>query len=141
MPKSEALLHWLDETIGKRNLKSLDNLMTPDGHANGAMSRGRIGKPELAEYILSLRNLIGPCRFSILHSIEQDDWLAARVNINTSCVRTGEVFDYIDHVMVRFEGEKLAEILSLSDYFTFFEKLGKLPNDALAACMGGQVLN
>lgn len=141
MSKSEILLHWLNEAFGNKNLQSLETLMTPDSHCCGALSRGPIGKAELAEFILCLRSLTGPCRFSISHCIEQEDWIAARVYIHTSCARTGEAFDFTDHLMVRFEGEKLAEILSQSDYFTLFEKLGQLPSDALAACMGGQILN
>lgn len=141
MSKNDVLLFWLNETVGKKNMQYLETMLTPDFRANNAMSQEPFDKDELQEFILSLCNLYGPVSFSSEISLDQGDWLATRVVVHTSCLTTGKPIDYRDHFFARFKGEKIAEVVSLSDYFTLFEKTGQLPVNALAACIGGQPLH
>ncbi len=140
MSKNDVLLFWLNETVGKKNMQYLETMLTPDFRANNAVSQVPFDKHELEEYIFSLCNLFGPVSFSSEISIDQGDWLATRVVVQTSCLTTGKAIDYRDHFFTRFEGEKIAEVVSLADYFTLFENTGQLPLNALAACMGGHPL-
>ena len=141
MSKNDVLLIWLNETVGKKNMQHLETMLTPDFRAKNAMSQDAFDKQELQEFILSICNLFGPVTFSSEINLDQGDWLATRVVVHTSCLTTGRPINYRDHIFTRFEGEKIAEMVSLADYFTLFEQTGQLPVNALAACIGGQPLH
>ncbi|KIC39177.1 ester cyclase [Leisingera sp. ANG-M7] len=141
MSKIETLLLWLNETWGNRNFNYADKLLTEDATVRGAMTREPVSVGEVKEFAQTISGLLGPINASSELAVEQGDWLAARVIVETENPRDRTPFRFSDHFFVRFEGGKIAEVISQLDYFTLFENLGQLPPEALAACMTGETLD
>lgn len=141
MSKIETLLLWLNETWGNRNFNYADKLLTEDATVRGAMTREPVCVDEVKEFAQTFSGLLGPIMASAELAVEQGDWLAARVIVETENPRDRTPFRFSDHFIVRFEGGKIAEVISQLDYFTLFENLGQLPPDALDACMTGETLD
>ncbi|MBY6065427.1 ester cyclase [Leisingera aquaemixtae] len=141
MSKTDVLLSWLNETWGNRNFGFADKLLTENATVRGAMTREPVSVDEVKEFAQTISSLLGPLKASADLVVEQDDWLAARIIVDTENPRDRTPFRFSDHFFVRFEGGKIAEVISQVDYFTLFENLGQLPQEALAACMTGEILD
>ncbi|EBA17656.1 hypothetical protein RSK20926_17997 [Roseobacter sp. SK209-2-6] len=140
MTKAEILLSWLNAAFGEHSRSALDLWMTEDATVQGLLTQVPVEKRELGDLVPALASQTGPSQYRIGLTIEEGDWIAAKVILMTSSLETGEAFEITDHMMVRFEGDKIAEVQSHADYVTLFEKQGLLPPETLASCLSGQKL-
>ncbi|MGR3759195.1 ester cyclase [Roseobacteraceae bacterium NS-SX3] len=140
MTKTELLQYWFDEVWSNGNLSVIDEMLTPDTQLNGVIAAQALPKNDYPDLVLALRNLLGPIKVRLVQTMEQGDWISARMVVDTERAGTGERFQVTGQLMTRFEGSRIAETHTHFDFFSLFEKLGQLPPDALPVCMTGQRL-
>ena len=140
MTKIEILQSWYDEVWSKGNLDVIDHLLVPNITANGVLTSIGLTREEFRDLVVAVRGLLQSINVTLKQTVEQGDWLAALTEIQAKRDDNGEPVSISSQVMVRFEGNRLAETHYQFDFFTMFEQLGQLPTDSLPICLTGQRL-
>lgn len=141
MDKEQRLLKFLSAAFGDTPPADIKNSITEDATFCGPITGGRrIPMLEWAEFSHVIRGLVGPATFEPLNVIAQGDWLSLRLEIKAECLVSGKTVTGYDCLLVRFEGDRIAEYIGHMDYLTFFEQLELVPSGALHACLSGQRL-
>ena len=141
LSKTEILHNWFDQVWCQGNLAVIENFLAPDIAASGVVPPMKLTREEFASFMTIVRSQLERISVEVTHTIEQGDWLAARVAIQGIATRTGERIATTGQLMVRFENGKMAEAYNEFDYISILEQLGQLPEDTIAVCLTGQSLD
>lgn len=139
--KAELLQRWYDRAWRDGDLGAIEDTYLPDTSASGVIPSLQLSRADFEAFLDALRNLMRNIEVSIVQSLEQDDWLAARLLLSGESRATNEPVSATGQVMLQFQGERIAATYGQLDYFTLFEQLGQLPADALPVCLTGQRLD
>lgn len=141
MSNEQRLLDFLNAAFGHAPPADIGDRITEKATFCGPITGGKpIPMLEWAEFSHVIRGLVGPSTFNPLNSISQDDWISLRIEIQSECLASGKRITGYDCLLVRFEGERIAEYIGHMDYLSFFEQLDLVPTGALHACLSGQRL-
>lgn len=135
--KLRILKTYFDEVWIKGNIDALSDLFSPDARTFGIMGDEEFEPAELGELVTMARALMQPVSIAFPIVIEQDDWLSALVEIKSVAAHNGAPVHVFNQMLVRFEGERMAQISSNVDALNLFEQLGLLPENAMAVMLGG----
>jgi len=138
--KKDILQLWYDEVWSNGNLDMIDKLFSPDTIAEGIMPDMHMGPDDMRDLIFAVRELVGPIKVTLPIAIEQGDWLAAVMVVNTTRGDNGGPVLVTGQVMTRFDGDKMVEAYNQFDFMSFFEQLGQMPPQSIPVCMAGQQL-
>ncbi|AZV78461.1 hypothetical protein EBB79_11605 [Parasedimentitalea marina] len=140
MTKAETLQYWFDEVWTNGNLSAIDQMFIPGTEANGSIPELSLRSNDYADLVVALRKLAKDIKISFSQVLEQDEWLAVRTVIDAKNADNDDAIQLTGQVFVRFEGIRIAEIHSQTNFFSLFEQLGQIPPDALLICLTGQRL-
>lgn len=140
MTKTEILQAWYDLAWTRGDLSAMERFYAADITASGVVPSLPLALNDFESFVTALRSQVDQISISITQSVEQDDWLAARIAFSGSCAATARPVHTTGQVMIRFKDGKMAESHGQFDYITLFEQLGQLPQDTVAACLAGQGL-
>ncbi|MDK3018523.1 ester cyclase [Pseudodonghicola flavimaris] len=141
MTKIEVLQRWCDEVWRDGNLDAIGELFDPSAVTSGVVPQMQIGPDDFRELVSVLRHHVGPIEAEILKTVEEGDWLAAMMNFRTSRADNGAPIEVAGQVMLRFNGDRMAEAYNHFDYLAFFEQLGLVPPDSLTIFLTGHKLD
>lgn len=141
MKKKEILERWYREVWQNGNLDIIDEVFAPDNDAKLALLGVTTTRADIAEFVSTALMLLSDIKPTIIQSVEQGDWLAARIRVNANRADTGEPIEVFSHITARFKDDRIVEKQTLMDFFSLFEQLGQLPPEALAVCLTGQRLD
>lgn len=96
---------------------------------------------EIREWVSIVRSFITDIKIRLVHTIEQDDWLSAMIEISAKDMRTQAPVLVHQQIMLRFVDGQTIESYPFFDFLSFFEQLGHLPQDVHALLLGGNVLS
>ncbi|AUQ50529.1 SnoaL-like domain protein [Phaeobacter inhibens] len=140
MTKRDLVQRWFSEVWENRDMSTFAEMLAPsleNTELLDGLTNPRKDYPVLIEVV---HKLAGELRVQILHCMEDGDWTSTRYLL-TSDGPDGITPVHAEGIMmIRFEGDKIAELTSRFDAFAFFEQLGQLPADAMPACLAGQAL-
>ncbi|MFW8636575.1 ester cyclase [Cribrihabitans pelagius] len=139
--KAELLQSWYDRAWRDGDLSAIDETFLPETSASGVVPSLQLSRADFEAFLDALRNLLCNIEVSIVQSMEQGDWLAARLLLSGERAADGTPVSATGQVMLQFAGGKIAATYGQLDYFTLFEQLGQLPADALPVCLTGQRLD
>ncbi|MFW8592920.1 ester cyclase [Cribrihabitans neustonicus] len=139
--KAELLQNWYDRAWRDGDLSAIDETFLPGTSASGVVPSLQLSRADFEAFLDALRNLMRNIKVTIVQSMEQGDWLAARLLLSGESAGTGVPVSATGQVMLQFRGGKIAATYGQLDYFTLFEQLGQLPADALPICLTGQRLD
>lgn len=140
LSKTEILNSWYQKAWGNGDLSEMEEYFHASSTANGVIPSLPLMRNDFESFVTALRSLLRDISIDITQTVEQDDWLAARIAFRAACVVSGQQVQTSGHVMIRFQDGKMAESYNQFDYVTLFEQLGQLPQDTIAACLSGQEL-
>ncbi len=139
--KETRVRDFLNAAFGGASPGKIEDFVVQGATYRGAVTRGEeVPIQEWAELSHVVRGLIGPTTFSVTHKVEDADWISMRIHITARRLGNSKQIEGYDSLMVRFEGDRIAEYIGHMDYITFFEQLGLVPAGALHACLSGQRL-
>jgi predicted ester cyclase len=141
MKKREILELWYEEVWQNGNLDVIDQLFENVSAAQGFLHDSNVTRQEIEELVTASKMLLNNIRPEIIHTVEDENWLAALVTVHGNRPDNGAPVEFSSHVMIRFNNGKIAEKHNLLDFFSLFEQLDQLPEDALAVCVTGQRLD
>lgn len=138
MQKAEILNNWYQRVWEQGDQDAIDEMFRPDTKAAGLLPDMRLGPDDFKELVSMVQALVEEIRCQVIKAVEDGNWLAALVQINTTNSITGETASVSGQVMVRFEGDIMVEAYNSFDFLSFFEQMHLLPEQVLPICLSGQ---
>ena len=139
--KRNLLEKWYQAVWVEGDLHAIEDYFSPDGEAEGIVPGLSVDKEEFKELVSTVRPMMNDIEVSVLHSIEQDDWLSALVEVRGVSARNSDPVHAFSHVMIRVQNTCIVEAYYGFDTLTFFEQLGQLPPDTMPQLLSGTFLS
>ncbi|MGZ2258046.1 ester cyclase [Roseobacter sp. A03A-229] len=140
MTKADILREWYTAVWEEGRLDVIEDYFVDAPHNRHIAQGFGIEPSEIREWVSVLRSFVTDIRVELLHTIEQDDWISAMLEITCRNAATSEPVKVYQQIMLRFDGDKKAESYPAFDFIRFFEQLGQLPENTHALLLGGTVL-
>ena len=140
LSKSALLGKWYQDVWEYGDLDAIDKYFSPETAAQGLVPGMSMGPEDFRDLVTVVRRLVGPIRVSVVHTVEQGDWLSALIEVITRAADSHAPVHVHGQVMVRFNGDKMVETYNAFDFLTFFEQLRQLPPNSMPLLLGGTVL-
>ncbi|WP_372574480.1 ester cyclase [Ruegeria jejuensis] len=141
MTKSDILKQWYDRVWVQGDLDAIDQFFAPETAAEGIIPEMQVGADDFRDLVTAFRFHVGDIRVDMPKTIENGDWVAAILHVNTSRADNGAPIEVTGQVMARFKDDKVVEAYNQFDFVSLFEQLGQFPADTLPVCMTGQQLD
>ncbi|MFK7881886.1 hypothetical protein [Roseobacter sp.] len=141
MTKAEILDRWYKDVWEDGKLDVIEDYFIPEEDMEHTAANFRIVPSEIREWVSILRSFVTDIKVKMLHSIEDDEWLSAMLEIKCTNAATGAPVKVYQQIMLRFEGNLKAESYPAFDFIRFFEQLGQLPEDTHALLLSGTRLH
>jgi hypothetical protein len=140
MSRRQLVERWFNEVWVKKDGLALTELLAPSASASDLIEGMEDPCREYPLLIEVVKELTGPLEVEILQFFESGEWTSTRYLARSDGPDGATPICAEGIVMMRFEGDRIAELSSKFDSFTLFEQLGQLPKEALVACLSGQKL-
>ncbi|MEP2718737.1 nuclear transport factor 2 family protein [Pseudophaeobacter sp.] len=140
MSKRELVERWFGDFWERGDFSALDTLLAPSLDTNDLLDGLTTPRRDFPQLVEIIHQLIGKPRIEILLFLEDGDWTTTRYVMRSDGPDGGTPLSVEGITLIRFEGDKIAELSSKFDSFTLFEQLGQLPPEALVACLSGNSL-
>ncbi|MFV0360401.1 ester cyclase [Tropicimonas sp.] len=108
--------------------------------ASGLLPDLAVGAREFHEFVAALLEMVELSQIKIEKAVEQGDWLAVVATYDATVRATRQRITGNGMVMVQIENGRFVEAYNCIDFLGLFEKVGLVPENALALCMAGQRL-
>ncbi len=136
--KIDLLNEWYRRIWKEKDLAAIHELFQPDGAAFGLMEDLSIGPDEFAVFASAFHELVEEVDFEVAHSIEQDGWIAAVVQLTARNPASGVKVSGNAMTFARIRDNKIVEAFNQFDAMSFFEQMELLPPDAFGICLMGE---
>ncbi|TDX33918.1 nuclear transport factor 2 family protein [Rhodovulum visakhapatnamense] len=140
MDRAARLEQWYRRVYLEGDLDAVGTLFTPDLQEQGLLPGLAVTPGDLSVFAQAMMHLVDEPSFRLAKVIESGDWLSALIELEARRPSDGQPIRLIGQVMLRFEGDKVAEAYNSLDFLGLFLQLGLLPKDALELGMTGQRL-
>jgi hypothetical protein len=136
----DILKDWFQTIWIEARLERIEDFFLPRAGADGLMADGQVGPEDFRVLVPALLALVREPAITIDRWHEDADWLWAHTTVHALSARDMKPVSAVGHVMLRFEGERIAEAYNAFDFLTFFTQVGLLPQDAFLLLLGGETL-
>ena len=92
---------------------------------------------EFHEFVAALLEMLDVREVNFAKGVEQDDWIAVMASFDATVLATGQPISGSGMLMARIVDDRIVEAFNCIDFLGLFEKLGLVPEDALALGMAG----
>lgn len=140
MTKLDLLQRFYDRVWIGGAVAEAGSFFAPAAAAGGLMSDLALGPQEFHDFVAPMLEMLEVRRVTMEKAVEQGDWIAVMASFEATVRATGQQITGSGMLMARVEGDRIAEAFNCFDFLGFFERLGLLPEDALALCLTGQRL-
>ena len=137
MQKGDVRGEWYRRGYLGGQLEAVETLFTDATRAEGLLTDCQVGPEDIRVFAMALVNMVQAPRFRIVHTVEAGDWLATLIETEAERLGDGVPVRVIGQLMLRFEGDKIAEAYNSFDFLSFFEQVGLLPAHSLELGMSG----
>lgn len=142
MGMEQALTDWFQRVWVEGDLDAVDEYFSSDTTAAGMMSGFEVGAEDMKAMVPAILAMIRNPTVSMEKTVETGECLWALLNINAQCAETLKPVSVNGQVMMRMGPDgKIVEAYNHFDFISFFEQVGKMPQDTMALCMGGVELS
>lgn len=138
--KRDLIERMFSEVWEKKNSQVLDEILSPGLKPEDDLFFDLAPRRDYLLLVDVIHSLVGPLKLKILRFLETGDWAMVHFSLTAPGRQLQTPVSVEGMFMARFENDLLAEVISQIDCFKFFEQLGQLPPEAMAACLTGQEL-
>ncbi len=138
--KKEIIYRWYNEVWINGRWELIDEVYDPTNSATCIIPGATAASHEAREIVTALTNLIWNPKLSILHTIEDGDWVTAFVEMTGIKAGTDRQVDLRWLTMSRIENNKIVESYPHVNLLSFFEQLGQLPQHSFELLLAGTKL-
>lgn len=139
--KLDILNDWFQTVWIEAELERVESFFLPRAQADGLIADGQVGPEEFRTLVPALRALVRDLSITIDRSHEDADWLWAQTRVQARSARDLSPVEASGQIMLRFEGDRIAEAYNSFDFLTFFASTGQLPADAFLLLLSGERLH
>ncbi|PRY26503.1 SnoaL-like polyketide cyclase [Aliiruegeria haliotis] len=139
-PQLKLLQDFYNRVWVDGDMAAAGEFFMPEAEATGLLSDLAVGAEEFHEFVAALLEMLDVHSVNFQKAVEQDDWISAMASFDATVLTTGQSISGSGMVMVRIRDGKIVEAYNCFDFLSFLEKLGLVPEHALALCMTGQRL-
>ncbi|MEE4187889.1 MAG: ester cyclase [Roseobacter sp.] len=138
--KTDVIRRWYQEIWINGHWDRIDEIYQP-APDNECLIPGATPAPEEArEIVTALTNLVTNHKLSVLHTVEQGDWVSALVELNGLKAATAQPVMVRWLTMSRVTDDLIVESYPQVNLIPFFEQLGQLPPHSFELMLAGQKL-
>jgi len=137
MTPTETLKIWYDRVWMQADLAAIDDLFTPETHAEGMMAFS-IGPEDFKALVPAFLAQIEAPNFRFDKVVECGDWVWAHISVHATAAGTEHPVVTSGQIMARVVDGRIVEAYNQFDFLTLLEQLGYLPQDSLALCLSGE---
>lgn len=137
----ELLEAWYERVWEQGDLSAIDEYFDISGAASGLMTEFATELADFQALVPAVLHGLRGVNFEILDSMELGDQAWARVRLTAKCARDMKPVSISGQVMIRTCDDKICEAHNCFDFVSYFEQMGNLPQDTLALCLAGEILN
>ncbi|MEM9576271.1 MAG: nuclear transport factor 2 family protein [Pseudomonadota bacterium] len=138
--KAEIIHQWYKDIWIGGDLDKVEQMYCPVPDEDALVPGALTSIEETREMVVVLANLVGEMQVRVIHSIEQDDWVSAQLEVSGCKQGTDVPVSLRWLTMVRFEDGRIVESYPSVNFLSFFEQLGQLPADSFELLLSGTVL-
>lgn len=138
--KIDILRDWFQTIWIRAELDRIESFFQPRAGAEGLLADGQVGPEDFRALVPALRSLVRGLTISIDRWHADADWLWAHTTVRAQSARDMRPVEAVGQMMMRFEGDRIAEAYNSFDFLTFFAGVGLLPDDAFLLLLGGERL-
>lgn len=140
MDRIDRLRAWYQRVWIDEDLAAIDDFFAPRTGADGIMPDGQVGAEDFRALVPAFRALVRDLRIEIDHWREGGDWLWAQITAHALPAQGTIPIRAQGQVMLRFDGDRIAEAYNIFDFLTLFSQIGLLPEDAFLLLLSGERL-
>lgn len=138
--KITILQDWFQTIWIEARLDRIEEFFLPRTGAQGLIADGQVGPEDFRALVPALLALVRDPTITIDRWHADADWLWAHTTVRALSARDMKPVTAVGHVMMRFEGDRIAEAYNAFDFLTFFSQAGLLPEYAFLLLLGGETL-
>ena len=140
LSKSELMAHWFQRVWTDGDATAIHEMLAPDAVVRGLGNTDAVG-PESFEFLQkSLLAQVTNVRFTILRTLEDEDWLAALWKMQGQRKSDGAPVETTGTVFVQVKDGKFVTGFDHFDAIGLFQDIGILPKDTVPRLFQGQAL-
>jgi SnoaL-like polyketide cyclase len=140
MQKIDILRAWYQRVWVDQDLDAIDSFFAPRTGADGIMPDGQVGAEDFRALVPALTARVRDLAIDIDRWHDSGDWLWAQITARALPAGGSRMVAAQGQVMLRFDGDLIAESYNTFDFLTLFSQVGQLPEDALLLLLSGERL-
>lgn len=137
MSLGKMLEDLIKRTLEQADASAIPVMIAPSAKIKGLEDTEHHGPEEFALFHKMVIEQFRDIKITVLHRIEQDDWVALSFSVRATERLEGRRIYTVGHVLSRFENGRVIEGHNFLDMMTLFEQAGRLPPRALDHCLLG----
>ena len=138
--KLELLQDFYNRVWVNGAVDEAEGFFDSSAEASGLMPDLAVGGAEFHEFVAALLEQLKVNRVTMEKAVEDGDWISVMATFEANVLMTGQTIEGSGMLMARIVDGKIAEAFNCLDFLGLFEKLGLVPENALALCLTGQRL-
>jgi len=128
---------WFRQVWIDGDFDAVDRMFPATTEATGLMDFA-VRAEDIKAVVPAFRALVATPSLRIERVIESGDWISALVTFHGTAITTGRPVAVSGQLMVRVQGGVFTEAYNHMDLLGFFEKIGALPDNAVALALAGE---
>ena len=139
--KLDLLQGFYDRVWVEGVVDDAEGFFNPEAEASGLMPDLAVGGEEFRWFVAALLEQLNVTRVTLEKGVEQGEWISVMTTFDADVLATGQQISGSGMLMARIVDDRIVEAFNCIDFLSLLEKLGLVPENALALCMTGQRLN
>ena len=133
------LLRYTESVWSNENPNAALAFFAPDAVIHGITGDVAMTPQDMVTWVGAITMLIETPSFQVTHIVAQDDCVAYVVRCQAISRRTGQTVCLTGQMMLRLDGDLIAEAFNHFDLIGFFAQLGLLPANLLESVLAGSI--
>ncbi|SDK33565.1 SnoaL-like polyketide cyclase [Aliiruegeria lutimaris] len=139
--KMELIQAFYDRVWVAGAVEEAEAFFDASAEASGLMPDLEIGGEEFHEFVAALLEQLKVTRVTLEKTVEEGEWISVMATFDATVLMTGQTISGSGMLVARIVDGRIVEAFNCLDFLGLFEKLGLVPENALALCMTGQRLS
>lgn len=140
MTGAELLKTWYERVWVDADTNAVVELLDTDALASGLFPDFAAQLEDFQTLVPSVLREVRDVEVHMLDSMEEGDKAWARVRLAAKRAEDMKPISIEGQVVIRHKNNKILEAHNNFDFLAYFEQMGNLPQDAVALCLAGEVL-
>ncbi|WP_068115109.1 ester cyclase [Tropicimonas marinistellae] len=135
--KVDLLQRFYDRVWVEGAIEEAGDFFNTEAEASGLMPELALSAQEFHDFVAALLEMLNVTSVKLEKTVEQGEWLSVMGSFEATLLATGQPIRGGGMLMARIVDGRIVEAFNCMDFLGLFEKLGLVPEHALALGMAG----